>query len=120
MNENKEQPDITEAEKYEGYTGFQPFKNKKHETELNLGQLFLGFILIFGGMIFLAKNMGWLNFTVTGDWVGYWPIFLIFAGLAMVKTRSLLTTILGIVATILTFGIVAWVIFGLGFCRFSQ
>jgi uncharacterized membrane protein (UPF0136 family) len=113
MNENQK-PSQINPEGYEGYTGPPVDLKKTTKIELNLGQLFLGLILIFGGMLYLAKNMGWLNFELNFSWVRYWPILLVFAGLAMIKTRSLVTTILGLIAVLLTFAIVVWVIFGTG------
>ncbi len=119
MDENQK-PEENKTEDFKGYTGLQPHLTKISFIEMNLGQLFLGLILIFGGFIFLAKNMGWLEFKIAIELQRFWPIFLIFGGLAMIKTRSLLTTILGIVAVFLTFGVVVWVIFGLGPCGFGN
>ena len=113
MNENQK-PSQTNPENYEGYTGPPVDLKKTTKIELNLGQLFLGLILIFGGLLYLAKNMDWLNFELNLPLARFWPILLVFAGLAMIKTRSLLTTVLGIIAVLLTFAVIAWVIFGTG------
>ncbi len=117
ISNQNEQPKSEPQQKYEGYTGFHPADAKKPGFELNLGQLFLGLILTFGGLFFLAKNMGWLEVkSLPFDWQRYWPILLVFAGLAMVKTKNFIATLIGVVVTILLFGFVAWVVFGLGFC----
>jgi len=115
QNEQLEQ-EQTSQKNYEGYTGFRPSDAKKPPFELNLGQLFLGLILIFGGLFFLAKNMGWLQINnIPVDWQRFWPVLLVFAGLAMIKTKNFVSTLIGLIATILVFGLVVWVVFGLGF-----
>lgn len=64
---------------------------------LNFGRFFLGIVLVFVGIVFLAQNMGWFSF-VQVDLLSLWPLILIFLGLSMFDARRWWSKILGVIS----------------------
>jgi hypothetical protein len=84
-------------------------ENKENSpVGFNLGQLFGGLVLISVGLLLLAQNAGWLKINFLFDWEHFWPLLIIFAGLTFIRTRRLLSTVIGIIFALILFGLVTW------------
>ena len=76
------------------------------------GRLFLGLLIIFIGLIFLAQNAGWIKVSFFFSWSLVWPIIIILIGLSLISFRGWLGAILGLIITLLIAGLVLVIIFG--------
>ncbi len=53
-----------------------------------------GFFLIFLGVLFLLNNLGIVPWEIWNYIVGFWPIFLIFAGINVILGRNIFSRII--------------------------
>lgn len=78
----------------------------------NFGKLSFGLFLIIVGLLYLAKNLGWLNLEFNLDLWRLWPLLIVFAGLSMLTSRNLASIFAGIVLTLTVLTITLIVILG--------
>jgi hypothetical protein len=78
---------------------------------INLGKLFLGFLLVFAGLVYFAREAGFLPMYGGMHWTQLWPVVLIFSGLSLIRIRGFVGVVLGLAFTILILGITAYAMF---------
>lgn len=88
-------PDVA-AIRPEVHHHYYPTKPK----HFNFGKLSFGLFLIIVGLLYLAKNLGWLNLEFNLDLWRLWPLLIVFAGLSMLTSRNLASIFAGIVLTL--------------------
>jgi hypothetical protein len=71
---------------------------------LNLGGLFLGLLVISFGFILLFYNLGMIK--INFNWWHLWPVTIILVGLSLLNKRSMVNTLVGILAILTTIFIV--------------
>lgn len=74
-------------------------------------KFFLGLIFIFFGLLFFAKNIGWVKIDLYFDWAVIWPFFVILIGLSMIKFRGWLGVFLGVIAIAAIFCLIIFATF---------
>jgi uncharacterized protein YybS (DUF2232 family) len=72
----------------------------------NLGRIFLGAVIIFAGLYFLAQNAGLVPSYIKLGWDKIWPLFLIFIGLSMINFRGWLGAVLGVLAVLILLAVI--------------
>lgn len=72
----------------------------------NFGKLLFGLIIVVFGLVFLARNMGWLPYDLRIDWSLFWPIVVILIGLSLMSGRGWFGLLVGITATLLVLTVI--------------
>jgi hypothetical protein len=72
----------------------------------NLGKIFLGILVVFTGLYFLAQNAGLIPSYIKLGWDKIWPLFLIFIGLSMINFRGWLGAVLGVLAVLILLAVI--------------
>lgn len=83
-----------------------------HRGGFNPGKLFFGLFLIGLGLLYLAKNLGFLPASFNVEWEKLWPLLIIFLGLSFFTGRNWASIIIIILFTIIIIGLVAALIAG--------
>ncbi|MFA6171223.1 MAG: DUF5668 domain-containing protein [Patescibacteria group bacterium] len=124
----KENPESTdqkkekEAEQNKGWSHPHPHHSHHHHRHggccnghrggFNPGKLFFGLFLIGLGLLYLAKNLGFLPASFNIEWEKLWPLLIIFLGLSFFTGRNWASIIIVILFTIIIIGLVAALIAG--------
>ncbi len=117
MNNNeKNKEDKNEEKVFEGIIedtekkgGGQKDKNKKDQVHHGShhfrgsccsrsssgGGVVFGLFILFLGLFYLGKNLGWWNYQL--NWTMIWPILIIFVGLSVMGGKRIVNWLLGIV-----------------------
>jgi hypothetical protein len=82
--------------------------------KVNFGTLFLAILLISLGLLYLAKNTGWIYLDIDINWWQFWPVLIILLGLSMLSGRGWFSVAIGTIVIITTLAIIGFVIFGQG------
>jgi hypothetical protein len=77
---------------------------------INLGGLFLGIIIVAFGAIFLLYNLGVIK--INFNWWHLWPLIVILAGLSVLNRRSIVSTLVGVLAILITIFVVSLAFLG--------
>jgi len=101
---DKEKEDLTPKEIIREFH----YYNKNY----NFGKIFLGVILIFIGLFFMANNMGWIPVKIELNIWQLWPVAVIFIGLSMLKVHNWFSAMLGTILTLLIIAVLGVMIFG--------
>jgi|GEM_PF-4970608 len=80
--------------------------------QFNFGRLSFGLFLVIVGILYLAKNFGWLTVDFNLDLWQLWPIFLVFWGLSLLTGKHLASIIAGIVLTLTVLTVMFLLMFG--------
>jgi hypothetical protein len=89
-----------------------------HRPGFNFGKLLLGLIVVGFGLVFLARNMGWLPYDLRIDWSFFWPIAVILIGLSLMSGRGWFSLLIGIVVTLLVLSVIGGMFWSrMGFAR---
>jgi len=83
-----------------------------HRGGFNPGKLFFGLFLIGLGLLYLAKNLGFLPAGFNIEWEKLWPLLIIFLGLSFFTGGNWASIIIIILFTIIIIGLVAALIAG--------
>lgn len=70
---------------------------------MNRGRINQGVLLILIGLYFLLRNMGWIDDSFISLVISNWPVLLIFAGIYIMLSRSVLWFVSAILSIILFF-----------------
>jgi len=73
---------------------------KTNPRRFDFGKLSLGLFLLLLGLLYLAKNTGWLNFNWEVNLWQLWPLLIIFAGLSLITGRTLASIFAGTILTL--------------------
>lgn len=77
---------------------------------INFGSIFLGFLLVLGGLIYFAQAFGLLRVRFSFQWEQLWPLLIILAGLSLFSGRNWISAIIGAVVTLLVVALVALIV----------
>jgi hypothetical protein len=72
----------------------------KNPHRFDFGKLSLGLFLIVLGILYLGKNMGWINLDFNFNLWQLWPLLIIFAGLSLLTGRTVASIFAGIILTL--------------------
>ena len=75
---------------------YYPIKPKRFD----FGKLSFGLFLVVMGILYLAKNFGWLNIDFNFDLWQLWPLLIIFIGLSMITGRTVASIFAGVILTL--------------------
>jgi hypothetical protein len=89
---------------------FKEKNNTKQEGHFtrryDSGGIVWGLLLILGGLLFLLNNLGIVPWTIWNYIIGFWPIFLIFAGINMIFGYNIFSKILIGLLALISFGLI--------------
>ena len=83
-------------------------KPSHKNSNLNIGRIFWGLLLILVGGLLVIDNFAWANVNWSELW-RLWPLLIIAAGLSILSIRSVVWKILSAVLAIFTLAAVAFV-----------
>ena len=72
----------------------------KNPYRFDFGKLSFGLFLIVLGLLYLAKNLGWINLDFNFNVWQLWPLLIIFAGLSLLTGRTVASIFAGIIFTL--------------------
>ena len=72
----------------------------KNPYRFDFGKLSFGLFLMILGLLYLAKNMGWVDIVFNFNLGQLWPLLIIFAGLSLLTGRTVASIFAGIVLTL--------------------
>jgi hypothetical protein len=84
---------------------------EKQGKGLNFSRIYLGVILIFIGLTYLAKTIGLINVSFNFNLWQLWPILIIFIGLSLLS-RGWLSLIVGSFTTLAVLGLINFTLLG--------
>jgi hypothetical protein len=84
----------------------------KNPHRFDFGKLSLGLFLIVLGILYLGKNMGWINLDFNFNLWQLWPLLIIFAGLSLLTGRTVASIFAGIILTLTVITIALVMILG--------
>lgn len=91
-------------------------EEKRHP---NLGRLFIGLIVLYLGVTYLGKNMGWFSFNFQLNWDLLVPAIIIAFGLSIISHRGgILSWLIGVVVVLFLAGLI--ISAGFGFLPVNQ
>lgn len=70
------------------------------------GDIVWGLLLILLGSLFLLNNLGIVPWTIWNYIVGFWPVFLIFAGINVILGHNIFSRIIIGIISLAAFGII--------------
>jgi hypothetical protein len=79
--------------------GHGPRSERHHRSGFNLARLFVGGLVLLAGIVYLARNAGWISYDLTLTWSMVWPVLLVAFGLSLIRVRGFLGTLLGVLMT---------------------
>ena len=80
----------------------------------DFGKLSFGLFLIVVGLLYLAKNFGWLDISLDFNPLDLWPLLIIFIGLSLITNRTLVSIFAGAILTLTVLTITLLLILGAG------
>jgi hypothetical protein len=80
--------------------------------QFNFGRLSFGLFLVVIGILYLAKNLGWLNIELNFNLWQLWPLLIIFWGLSLLTGRTLASIFAGVVLTLTVLAIAFILVLG--------
>lgn len=86
----------------------------KPAYRFDFGKLSFGLFLIVVGILYLAKNFGWLNIELSFNPLELWPLLIVFIGLSLITSRSLASIFAGAILTLTVLTIAFLLILGAG------
>lgn len=102
---------VLEGNKQEEKNNNKKEKNEKKKNQSNFtgfrgsyrhcarsssgGGIVFGLFIIFLGLFYLGKNLGWWSFSL--DWTIIWPMIIIFVGLSIMGGKKIVNWIAGII-----------------------
>lgn len=82
------------------------------------GGMMLALLLIFIGLVFLLKNLGFLPPTVWGEVWKFWPVLVILLGVRILAGRNTVSRVIISIITLLVFiGIFVFILYYYGVLR---
>ncbi len=72
----------------------------KNPYRFDFGKLSFGLFLIVLGILYLSKNLGWINLDFNFNVWQLWPLLIIFAGLSLLTGRTVASIFAGIIFTL--------------------
>ena len=80
----------------------QRFRHERHlhyHAHCHSGGVVWGLLLVMAGALFLLNNLGIISWEIWNFIVGFWPIFLVFAGINLILGQNVFSRIIvGLVA----------------------
>lgn len=101
-------PELSAPIKQEVHHHYYPTKPKN----FNFGKLSFGLFLVVIGVLYLAKNMGWLAIDFNFNLWQMWPLLIVFWGLSLLTGRNAASIFAGVVLTITVLTITLILVFG--------
>jgi len=103
---------IIEAEPLESKQEIHHHYYPNRPRKFDFGKLSFGLFLLVLGVLYLAKNLGWLSIDFNFNIWELWPLLIIFAGLSLLTGRTLASIFAGIILTLTVLTIAFILIFG--------
>lgn len=100
MNANQSLPEV--------HHHYYPIKPRN----FNFGKLSLGLFLVVIGILYLAKNLGWLNIDFNFNLWQLWPLLIVFWGLSLLTGRTIASIFAGIILTLTVLAITFILVLG--------
>lgn len=103
----------------------QPKEEKKQEPQvvkevhhhhykhnMSADSVFVGFIIVVIGLVFLGRNAGWIPDNISFDWNWVWPLIIIFIGVSILSKNGWVSWLIGGIVTLVVLGVIAMMLFG--------
>lgn len=111
QNQKKKTPEPSGKKSKETIRDIHHYHNGDKAETTNFGGLFLGILVVFVGLIVLAKTIGWIDINLDINWWRFWPVLIIVIGLSMFSGRGWVFKIIGILLALIILGIVCFLLF---------
>jgi len=82
-----------------------------HGGNFTPGKIFVGLLVVIIGLVFLARNAGWIRTDLYLSFWKLWPIILILIGLSMISLRGWFGALMGVIFALILAGLVLFIIF---------
>lgn len=65
----------------------ESFSSSSRGSSISWSQFITGCVLLFLGLVFLGRNLGWFYIDLTSFWKVFWPLIIILAGLSLLRGK---------------------------------